>query len=74
LSNAVLSWFGKETACIIVYAFCVGALGSAVVTAAKIPSLSYAMGAEEVIHPLHRHNNIYTCTHTHYTWFPIDMG
>ena len=57
----------EETAYITVYAFCVGALGSAVVTAAKIPSVPYAMGAEEVIHPLHRHNNIYTCTHTHTT-------
>jgi len=44
LFNAVLCWFGKETACIIVYAFCVGALGSAVVIAAKIPSVSYATG------------------------------
>ena len=54
----------EETAYITVYAFCVGALGSAVVTAAKIPSLSYAMGAEgEEIHPLHRLN--YTHVHTH---------
>jgi len=49
-----------------VYAFCVGALGSAAVIAAKIPSVSYAMGAEgEEIHPPHRHN--YTHVHTHHT-------
>ena len=48
----------------IVYAFCVGALGSTVVIAAKIPYVSYAMGAEgEEIHPLHRLN--YTHVHTH---------
>jgi len=48
-----------------VYSFCVGALGSAVVIAAKIPSVSYAMGAEgEEIHPLHRHNYVHVNTHT----------
>jgi len=69
LFNAVLSWFGKETACIIVYAFCVSALGSAVVIAAKIPSVSYATGVEgEEIHPQHRHNYIHV--HTHHTCTP----
>ena len=48
---------------IIVYAFCVDALGSAVVIAAKIPSASYAMGAEgEIIHQPHRHGYTLFCT------------
>ena len=54
----------------IVYAFYVGALGSAVVIATKIPSLSYATGAEgeefihctDIIIRTYTHTTHHTCT------------